>query len=63
MMTLSKPAPPSAPTPAPTPEDRLYRIVEEGMCIGCGLCESLAGPESVKMQVVDSGFERPLVVG
>lgn len=63
MMNPSKSAPPSAPTPAPTPEDRLYRIVEEGMCIGCGLCESLAGPDSVKMQVVDSGFERPLVVG
>ena len=48
---------------APSPEDRLYRIVEEGMCIGCGLCESLAGTACVKMQVVESGFERPVVVG
>lgn len=48
---------------APTPTDRLYRIVEEGMCIGCGLCESLAGSNCVKMQVVASGFERPVVTG
>lgn len=48
---------------APSPVDRLYRIVEESLCIGCGLCESLAGGDSVKMQVVESGFERPVVVG
>ena len=48
---------------APSPEDRLYRIVEEGLCIGCGLCESLAGSDCVQMQVVESGFERPVAVG
>ena len=47
----------------PSPTDRLYRIVEESLCIGCGLCESLAGSDCVKMQVVESGFERPVVVG
>ena len=47
----------------PSPEDRLYAIVEQGMCIGCGLCESLAGSDVVQMQVVESGFERPVAVG
>ena len=47
----------------PSPTDRLYSIVEESLCIGCGLCESLAGSDCVKMQVVESGFERPVVVG
>ncbi len=46
-----------------SPEDRLYSIVEQGMCIGCGLCESLAGSDVVQMQVVESGFERPVAVG
>ena len=50
--------------PAPvSPEDRLYRIVEDGMCIGCGLCESMAGADNVRIQVVANGYERPVVVG
>lgn len=49
--------------PPVSPEDRLYRIVEDGMCIGCGLCQSVAGAESVRMEVVDSGELHPLVVG
>ena len=48
---------------APTPADRLYRIVEEGMCTGCGLCESVAGPSKVVVQKVASGYECPVVVG
>ena len=50
------------PTPV-TPTERLYRIVEDGMCLGCGLCQSLAGPETVEMAVVENGTERPLVTG
>ncbi len=46
-----------------TPAERLYRIVEDGMCIGCGLCQSVAGPERVRMSTVESGYERPVVVG
>ena len=50
--------------PAPvTPEDRLYRIVEDGMCIGCGLCQSVAGPDRVRMQLVANGCERPVATG
>ncbi|WP_169828893.1 Coenzyme F420 hydrogenase/dehydrogenase, beta subunit C-terminal domain [Marinobacterium jannaschii] len=46
-----------------SPTQRLYRIVEEAMCTGCGLCQSLAGAENVEMCKVASGFERPVVVG
>ena len=49
--------------PSVTPQERLYRIVEDGMCIGCGLCESIAGAEVVRMHVVENGYERPIVVG
>ena len=45
------------------PADRLYRIVEEGLCIGCGLCEAVAGPDSVRMTVQPSGYEHPVVTG
>ncbi|MDZ4093569.1 MAG: coenzyme F420 hydrogenase/dehydrogenase beta subunit N-terminal domain-containing protein, partial [Paracoccaceae bacterium] len=49
--------------PAVTATERLYRIVEDGMCIGCGLCESIAGREAVQMHTAQTGYERPLVVG
>ncbi len=49
--------------PAMTPADRLYRIVEDGMCIGCGLCQAVAGADRVRVQPVASGYERPVVVG
>ncbi len=44
-----------------TPEERLYRIVEEGLCIGCGLCQSVAGAERLSMVVTPEGNERPYV--
>jgi len=46
-----------------SPEDRLYRIVEHGMCTGCGLCQSVAGPNRVRVRKVTSGYERPVAVG
>lgn len=46
-----------------SPEDRLYRIVEEGLCIGCGLCESVVGAEKIKMMKVANGYLRPVAVG
>ncbi len=45
-----------------TPEERLYRIVEEGLCIGCGLCQSVAGPDRLRMVVTPAGDERPYAV-
>ncbi len=38
-----------------TPYDRFYRIVEEGLCIGCGLCQSVAGPPKVKIVKAANG--------
>ncbi|UTW13044.1 Coenzyme F420 hydrogenase/dehydrogenase, beta subunit C-terminal domain [Marinobacterium rhizophilum] len=46
-----------------TAQQRLYRIVEEGMCTGCGLCQSVAGVDSVRVEKVTSGYQRPRVVG
>ena len=46
-----------------TPQQRLDRISEDGMCIGCGLCESIAGRDVVRMEVVENGYERPVVCG
>lgn len=45
------------------PEERLYRIVEEGICIGCGLCQSLAGSDKITVKRVKSGYECPVVDG
>ena len=49
--------------PPITPTERLYRIVEDGMCIGCGLCQSIAGADRVRVTKVQSGYEHPVVVG
>lgn len=46
-----------------TPTERLYDIVEQGLCIGCGLCESVAGRETVSMMKVPSGYQHPVVIG
>lgn len=50
-------------TSFPTATDRLYDIVEQGLCIGCGLCESVAGRETVAMTKVPSGYQHPVVFG
>ena len=46
-----------------TPTERLYAIVEQGLCIGCGLCQSVAGAERVRVTKTGSGYLTPLVVG
>lgn len=43
--------------------DRFYRIAEHGLCIGCGLCQSVAGPDLVRMAKTPEGAERPLIRG
>ncbi|MEM1200794.1 MAG: Coenzyme F420 hydrogenase/dehydrogenase, beta subunit C-terminal domain [Pseudomonadota bacterium] len=42
------------------PQDRLHKIVEDGMCIGCGLCQAVAGRQKVKAVKVTSGHIRPV---
>src|SRR5215467_11860191 len=39
----------------------LEEIVDAGLCIGCGLCRSIAGPERVAMIETTEGRERPVV--
>jgi len=37
----------------------LNQICADGLCVGCGICESLAGPARVKMTMVEPGYLRP----
>ena len=46
-----------------TPTERLYRIAEEGLCIGCGICQSIAGPATIRVVKTTTGDQRPIVVG
>ena len=45
------------------PAERLRQIVNHGMCIGCGACQSIAGTDSVQMQLGSDGSPEPVVVG
>ncbi|MBX2867758.1 MAG: Coenzyme F420 hydrogenase/dehydrogenase, beta subunit C-terminal domain [Acidiferrobacterales bacterium] len=38
-----------------SPNKQLERIVDDGMCIGCGICESVAGADQVTMQIAEDG--------
>ncbi|TIV23463.1 MAG: coenzyme F420 hydrogenase, partial [Mesorhizobium sp.] len=40
----------------------LGEIVENGLCIGCGLCRSIAGPADVEMVMTPEGRERPVAL-
>jgi coenzyme F420 hydrogenase subunit beta len=46
-----------------TPGERLYAIVEQGLCIGCGLCQSVAGAERVRVTRTLNGYLTPVVTG
>ena len=43
--------------------ERLYAIVEQGLCIGCGLCQSIAGKDVVQVVKTTEGYEQPVVIG
>lgn len=45
--------------PKPAPLTHLDTIVTDGMCIGCGLCESVAGNDHVQMRMTPAGRLRP----
>src|SRR5690349_16683242 len=36
-------------------------IYEDGLCLGCGLCESICGKASVEMKLQKDGFLRPVI--
>ena len=46
-----------------SPKNRLYRIAEEALCIGCGLCQSVAGRDVLEVTKTATGDLRPIVVG
>ncbi len=46
-----------------TPTERLYAIVEQGLCIGCGLCQSIAGKDVVQVVKTTEGYQQPVVIG
>ncbi|RAZ89156.1 coenzyme F420 hydrogenase [Mesorhizobium hawassense] len=48
--------------PHPADPLTLSEIVENGLCIGCGLCRSIAGPGDVDMVMTPEGRERPLAL-
>jgi coenzyme F420 hydrogenase subunit beta len=40
----------------------LANIVEQGLCIGCGLCESIAGKDHVRLRMQGERGERPVLL-
>lgn len=46
-----------------SPADRLNAIVEQGLCIGCGLCQVMAGAETLGVVKTTEGSLRPVVHG
>ena len=40
----------------------LERVVDTGLCIGCGLCQSVAGADRVRLMLHGEGGERPQVL-
>ena len=47
---------------SPTPAERLYAIVEQGLCIGCGLCQAVAR-DQVRVVKTSNGYLAPVVDG
>src|SRR6185436_16538713 len=41
----------------------VIEIVENGLCIGCGLCRSVAGENRIKLVMTPEGRERPVPRG
>jgi coenzyme F420 hydrogenase subunit beta len=52
--------PPRPPAPGSAAPLTLKQIVEGGLCIGCGLCRSLAGPGRLDWVMTPDGRERPV---
>lgn len=46
-----------------TPDEKFLRIVREGLCIGCGLCQSVCGKDKILLAKNKDGELRPSVVG
>lgn len=47
----------------PKPEKRaetISEIVENGLCVGCGLVQAISGPDAIRFVMTPEGRERPL---
>ena len=40
----------------------LEEVVQNGLCIGCGLCQSVAGVDTIRLEMTDDGGERPVLL-
>jgi coenzyme F420 hydrogenase subunit beta len=43
-----------------SPKQRVEQIVEHGLCIGCGLCQSVAGEDKIQVLKGNTGFLVPI---
>lgn len=46
-----------------TPRERFLRIVRDGLCIGCGLCQAICGRDKVIVAKDQDGELRPQIAG
>ncbi len=42
---------------------RMNSISEQGLCAGCGICQSIAGTDKIRFTKSSNGYERPVIVG
>lgn len=40
--------------------ETLTQIVESGLCVGCGLCQAIAGKDAIRFVMTPEGRERPI---
>ena len=43
--------------------NKLNDIVDNGLCIGCGLCQSIAGKENIEVSMTPKGRLEPKEIG
>ena len=43
--------------------NRMNAISEQGLCAGCGICQSIAGQGKIKVVKSINGYERPVIIG
>jgi coenzyme F420 hydrogenase subunit beta len=51
-----------APSATPRPPFSVQSIVDAGLCMGCGLCQSIAGADRVRLRMNGEAGERPAVL-
>lgn len=41
----------------------IENVINQGLCTGCGLCESIYGSQSITMALSNEGYARPQIIG